>query len=92
MVKKEAQNANTNGTSTTDVRDSEHQKLGVASTPQVTATITKREIVINSSEPTTCVALRLHNGQTIKVTVNLSHTVQDLMDHVAAYGIANIRL
>lgn len=45
----------------------------------------KREIVVNSSEPTTNINLRLHNGTAIKVQVNLTHTVEDLLDHAAAH-------
>lgn len=47
--------------------------------------VVKREIVANSAEPTTNVNLRLHNGTTLKVQVNLTHTIQDLVDHAASH-------
>jgi len=70
-------------TVTTTTASTSTNQITSVSTTTITTAVTAREIVVNSEAPTTSIAVRLHNGQQIKVTVNMSHTVQDLIDHVA---------
>ena len=54
----------------------------VVATKAVDISNEKNKPIVNPDKPTTQVSIRLHNGQQVKLDLNLDHTVRDIAKYI----------